>query len=74
MTLSTETIDRLEAQAKALQGKQIKTGVIVMPGQLLELIRAYRLLLEGAAHPVYVVDMTTNRIALLSDANGELPK
>jgi hypothetical protein len=40
--LTTDAIDRLEAQARAQQGREIGTGVFVTPGELLALIAAYR--------------------------------
>lgn len=55
MSLSPETLDRLEAQARAQQGKEIGTGVVVTPGELLALI-------EYARHPLFLVDPTTQRI------------
>lgn len=40
--LTPESLDRLEAQARAQQGKDIGTGVFVLPGELLALIEAAR--------------------------------
>jgi len=42
MNLTPETLDRLEAQARAQQGKEIGTGVCVTPWVLLSLLDAYR--------------------------------
>lgn len=51
--MSPETIDRLEAQARAQQGKDIGTGVFVLPGELLALVAAARAL--QSAPPAEVV-------------------
>lgn len=40
--LSAEILDRLESQARAQQGREIGTGVVVMPGELLALLAGYR--------------------------------
>lgn len=42
MSLPPETLDRLEAQARAQQGKDMGTGVFVIPGVLLQLLASYR--------------------------------
>lgn len=59
--MSPEALDRLEAQARAQQGKDIGTGVFVLPGELLALV-------ELARNPAYLVDTTTHRIEPVLDA------
>lgn len=49
--LTPETLDRLEAQAREQQGREMGTGVFVMPGQLLALISSYRAAQAPAAEP-----------------------
>jgi hypothetical protein len=40
--MTPETLDRLEAKAHAQKGKDMGTGVFVMPGELLALIECAR--------------------------------
>lgn len=54
--LTEETLDRLEAHAQAQHGKPIATGVIVTPGQLLELLRGYRAQISEAAPPATEIE------------------
>jgi hypothetical protein len=53
--MTPETLARLEAAARKQIGHEISTGVTVTPGELLALI-------EYARHPVFLVDLTTQRI------------
>lgn len=58
--LTPETLDRLEAQARAQQGREIGTGVFIMPGELLALI-------EYARNPLMVVDYDAAGIQRVQD-------
>ncbi|TXH74472.1 MAG: hypothetical protein E6Q88_04290 [Lysobacteraceae bacterium] len=62
--LTPETLDRLEAQARAQIGKEIGTGCVVTPGELLALI-------EYARHPLFLIDPTTQRIERVLDPSTD---
>ncbi len=63
--LTPETLNRLDAAARKQSDLEFGTTIAVMPGELLELVRGYRLASEQALNPLFLVDMTNNRIELI---------
>jgi hypothetical protein len=68
MRLTDETLASLEAAASKQIGREFGTTVGVMPGQLRELLRGYRISTEKEEFPLFMLDTTSGDTTLVSTA------